>query len=472
MKISVIMCAMNSMPYIMSSVESFKKQKYKDKELVLVYSKSVDNTYDFLKSLSDKNIRKFEFEGPIYSALNFGIKKSRGEIVGILHSDDIFFSELTLNNIAKTYKKNRYDLIYGNILYCEKNNILKIKRNWSKIKLKKKFDLPPHTSLFVKKKIYNKYTYKNEYYISGDTDFLLNIFSKKFKKYYLNKYITIMRIGGISTNFAFIIKKIFEDIKIFFKYNLSLFDYIKKIISKLDQFFVDGKIKLNKYHKILNESSKIKFIEANEFNKLKGKIVSALNLAFISYDYKYKLRTHKYLFWPDGTFSTYLLNKRKNPGRIYFVNILNNLNKRKKIYKKIYILGNLPNTSRKWLEKNLRYDFEHKNFPFVNIENIKSAAGRIKLMDNSLIILTLPTPKQELVGNILLNKYPKNNIICIGGSINILSGLERRAPFIFYFLNLEWLWRLKFDTIRRFKRLFETTYLFFKIVINRKNNIF
>ena len=54
-------------------------------------------------------------------------------------------------------------------------------------------------------------------------------------------------------------------------------------------------------------------------------------------------------------------------------------------------------------------------------------------MSDSLIILTLPTPKQEIVGNVLLNKYPKNNIICIGGSINILSGLEKQAPYLFYF---------------------------------------
>ena len=74
MKISVIMCAMNSMPYIMSSVESFKRQKYKNKELIIVYSKSNDNTYEFLKSINHKNIRAIKFNGSIYSALNFGIK--------------------------------------------------------------------------------------------------------------------------------------------------------------------------------------------------------------------------------------------------------------------------------------------------------------------------------------------------------------------------------------------------------------
>ena len=151
-----------------------------------------------------------------------------------------------------------------------------------------------------------------------------------------------MRTGGISTNFSFLLKKTIEDIKIFKKYNLSTLDYSKKVLSKLKQFFINKKINLTKYHTTLNDCSKIKFAEEKEINKFKGKIISALNLAFISYDYKYKLRTHKYLFWPDGVFSSYMLNKKKNPGRIYFSNILKILNRSKKKYKKVYVLGNLP----------------------------------------------------------------------------------------------------------------------------------
>ena len=59
MKISIIMCAMNSMPYIMTSIESFKRQKYKNKELILVHSKSIDNTYEYLKSINHNNIKIF-----------------------------------------------------------------------------------------------------------------------------------------------------------------------------------------------------------------------------------------------------------------------------------------------------------------------------------------------------------------------------------------------------------------------------
>jgi UDP-N-acetyl-D-mannosaminuronic acid transferase (WecB/TagA/CpsF family) len=42
-------------------------------------------------------------------------------------------------------------------------------------------------------------------------------------------------------------------------------------------------------------------------------------------------------------------------------------------------------------------------------------------------------------------------IICIGGSVNMASGIERPVPNFFY--NLEFLWRLQYDPLRRAKRL-------------------
>ena len=141
MKISVIMCVMNSMPYVMASVQSFIDQKYKNKELIIVYSKSTDNTFQYLKSLNNKNIKIFKYNGKgVYSALNFGIKKTSGEIIGILHSDDLFYDKKTIDKIAQIYKKKKSDILFGKVFYCSKNNILKIKRTWRKIGIEKNYN--------------------------------------------------------------------------------------------------------------------------------------------------------------------------------------------------------------------------------------------------------------------------------------------------------------------------------------------
>ena len=56
------------------------------------------------------------------------------------------------------------------------------------------------------------------------------------------------------------------------------------------------------------------------------------------------------------------------------------------------------------------------------------------------------------------NKYFK--IICIGGSISICSGEEKKVPK--FFENYEFIWRLKNDFFRRLKRLIETIFYYYK----------
>ena len=179
MKISIIMCSLNSMPYIMTSVESFKNQKYKNKELIIINTKSNDQTDEYLRSIKDNNIKVYNFNGNIYASMNFGIKKSSGKIIGILHSDDIFFNQNILSNTATSFRKENADIVYGNIVYSKKNNLTIYKRAWSNISLLKKYNLPPHTGVFIKKKILDKIRYNTNFSISSDTDLLLRIFKKK-----------------------------------------------------------------------------------------------------------------------------------------------------------------------------------------------------------------------------------------------------------------------------------------------------
>ena len=49
--------------------------------------------------------------------------------------------------------------------------------------------------------------------------------------------------------------------------------------------------------------------------------------------------------------------------------------------------------------------------------------------------------------------------------------MKKKTPELLNLLNLEWLWRLRFDTKRRIARLIETAYLFTKMLILNKNKI-
>ena len=176
------MLVKNSMPYIMASLQSFLEQDYKNKELIIVYSKSDDGSFEYLNNKKTKNIKIYFLNKNLYSCLNYGIKKSKGEVIGILHSDDILYDKNVLSDVAKSFIKKKVDIDYGNIMYSKRNEIFSLIRVWDNIKLNNKYDLPPHTSTFVRRKLYNNNFYNPNYKISSDTNFLLNIFKNKRKK--------------------------------------------------------------------------------------------------------------------------------------------------------------------------------------------------------------------------------------------------------------------------------------------------
>ena len=92
------------MPYIMASMIFLGKQSYKHKELIVVNSLSDDNTIEYLNTIKDKNIKIYKYEGNIYASMNYGISKSSGKVVGILHSDDVYFNFNILSNVIKILK--------------------------------------------------------------------------------------------------------------------------------------------------------------------------------------------------------------------------------------------------------------------------------------------------------------------------------------------------------------------------------
>ena len=162
-KITIITAVKNGMPYIEDSINSFNSQNYKNKELVVVYSKSTDGTKQFLNKNKNK-IDKIIIDNKSsnkYESINFGIKNATGNIIGVLHADDFFVNKNILKKIAHTHGKDKsIDLTYGNVLFCKRNNIKKISRFWKSRVYEKnlinKGWMPPHTTLFVNKKIYKK----------------------------------------------------------------------------------------------------------------------------------------------------------------------------------------------------------------------------------------------------------------------------------------------------------------------------
>lgn len=93
---------------------------------------------------------------------------------------------------------------------------------------------------------------------------------------------------------------------------------------------------------------------------------------------------------------------------------------------------------------------------FKSKSKINRAINIISKNKPNIIFLGLGFPKQEIIANMLRKKIRKNCIcLCIGASLDFLSGKQVRAPYIFQILALEWLWRLLKNPIRLGPRYFQ-----------------
>lgn len=91
--ISVLMTAYNAEKYIQDSIESIRKQTYKNFEFLILDDGSYDNTYKIAKSYEKKDKRikvyKNNRNKNIAPSRNLLLKKSKGEFIAWADADDI-----------------------------------------------------------------------------------------------------------------------------------------------------------------------------------------------------------------------------------------------------------------------------------------------------------------------------------------------------------------------------------------------
>ncbi len=85
-KISIITVTKNSEKFLLQNILSVRSQKYKNFEHIIVDGNSKDETIKIINSHKQgiKLIKNKNDKG-LYHAMNVGIKKSSGDIIGILN---------------------------------------------------------------------------------------------------------------------------------------------------------------------------------------------------------------------------------------------------------------------------------------------------------------------------------------------------------------------------------------------------
>ena len=196
MLISVITVCYNSEKTIRRTFESMLSQTYQDFEYIIIDGGSSDKTLDIIKEYMPKFNGKMSYvsekDNGIYDAMNKGIVRCNGKLIGLVNSDD-WYENNTLEIVAQNYAGNKYEVVYGmekTYIDGQESSILFFRHEF----------LPnqmiTHPTCFVTKEIYTDLGMYDSinYKSSADYEFMLRL--------YVNKEVVFTPVYKIMSNFS------------------------------------------------------------------------------------------------------------------------------------------------------------------------------------------------------------------------------------------------------------------------------
>jgi glycosyltransferase len=250
MKVSVITATYNSIQHLPDVLYSIQNQSYPDIEHIIIDGGSKDGTAEYVRNSPFPVKLVSEPDKGIYDALNKGIKLATGDVIGFLHSDDIFASSQTISLIVDAFTsperadKEGIDMVYGDLVFVEKKNVNKVVRYWKsrpfRPGLLQRGWMPAHPTLFMRREVYNNHgLYDINLRCAADYDYILRVFrDQTLHSAYLPEVVTKMRMGGMSTGgFKNIIFKMKEDLQVLKRNRMTfpMLVLLAKNISKVPQ---------------------------------------------------------------------------------------------------------------------------------------------------------------------------------------------------------------------------------------------
>jgi len=240
MLFSVITVSYNSQSTIRSAVDSVLAQRGVKLDYIVIDGASMDGTVDALRGYGSRIAQLVsEPDEGIYNAMNKGIGRARGEVVGILNSDDFYADDGVLAAVAKVFEDGTVDCVYGDLDYVDEADTSRVTRAWrSRPYCQGVFQKgwhPAHPTFFVRKSVYDRFgVFNDQLKIAADYEFMLRVLEKaQCKSVYLPKVMVKMRTGGASNrSISSILKANWECFQAWRLNGLGVFDGMSAILQK------------------------------------------------------------------------------------------------------------------------------------------------------------------------------------------------------------------------------------------------
>jgi glycosyltransferase involved in cell wall biosynthesis len=196
--VSIVTNSYNYGRFIEETLLSVMNQDYPRIEHIVVDGGSTDNTVKVLKKYEKKyNLRWVSEpdEGQSH-AINKGFRRSRGEMIGWLDSDDVYFDKHCISYLVETLSdKPDVDVIYGNDVLIDANNVIYRVRHfpkWSYNRILRRFYISQPTTFF-RRRVIKENAMDESLKFAMDLEFILRI-GKDYKFEHVNRILAATRV--------------------------------------------------------------------------------------------------------------------------------------------------------------------------------------------------------------------------------------------------------------------------------------
>jgi len=224
LSMSIITAVRNGAATIGHCRESVRRQALAA-EHVVVDGQSSDATLEILRAQSGPGLVVVsEPDRGVYDAMNKGITRATGDILGILNADDLYASPQVLPQVAAVFEDPAVDSAYGDVVYVRASTgapntgegplgqrdgefVLPEERpvrHWTAGKMRPRSFwwgwMPPHPAFFVRRRVYEKLgRFRLDLGTSADYELMLRFLVKhRITTRYIPETLVKMRVGGIS----------------------------------------------------------------------------------------------------------------------------------------------------------------------------------------------------------------------------------------------------------------------------------
>ena len=210
MKISIVTPVLND-TRVARALDSILCQSHDHQlELIVVDGGSTDGTLEILEGYRDRITTLIsEPDDGIYDAMNKGIQRSTGDVIGILNADDLYADLYVIQDVMDTLKDKKISATYGDEIRVDQND--EVVRYWNAgiSRVRRWFQgqilppwAPPHPTFFVRRSVYERYgLFRLDIPISADIELMVRLIHKhRITLMYIDRALVRFTAGGWSSH--------------------------------------------------------------------------------------------------------------------------------------------------------------------------------------------------------------------------------------------------------------------------------